>query len=253
MKKLLLLLLLSANHTNAADFSPTPMTISVQPQLEYSFGGSPLEIPFTLTGNSGAIWLVINTHGQADNIVGVRNGHLGWHYVNKIDTTIYISQKFDRQTGESSITWDDRDENGNKAEPGTYDYYLWGYDNKSNREIACKSIRIGYSRSSQFAKIYEYDENGLPLTNPLIMGAINPSDSYYYANYYQNLDNIYNRSGTHFKWIIGNNPLDNSLLQTSLCEMYNPPKARSVKMHDNILNGNPEWIGYGGPIFDPKD
>src|SRR3989339_2284599 len=144
MKRIFLFFLLFTANVKAADFSPTPMTISVQPQLGYKFDGSHLEIPFTLTGKSGAIWLVINTHGQADDIVNVRNGHLGWHYVNKIDTTIYISDKFERQPGENIIVWDGRDENGNKTEPGSYDYYLWGYDDKSDGQLVCDFLRVGF-------------------------------------------------------------------------------------------------------------
>src|SRR3989339_1444128 len=172
MKRIFLFFLLFTANVKAADFTPTPMTITVQPQLEYKFDGSSLEIPFTLTGTNAAIWLVINTHGQADNIVNVRNGNLGWHYVNKIDTTIYISDKFERQPGENTIMWDGRDENGNKAEAGTYNYYLWGYDDKSNRELVCNFIQIGYERRYQAAQIYENGTDGLPLSKPMIMGCM---------------------------------------------------------------------------------
>src|SRR3989339_1997146 len=207
MKRIFLFFLLFTANVKAADFSPTPMTISVQPQLGYKFDGSHLEIPFTLTGKSGAIWLVINTHGQADNIIGVKNGYLGWHYVNKIDTTIYISDRFERTPGENTIVWDGRDENGIKAVPGSYDYYLWGYDNRSDRELVCNYIRTGYNLFAQETKLYEKDEQGIPLSKPMLMG------SFFRGDYDKYGDDIY-REGTQFKWTIGNNPLDKSLIQT---------------------------------------
>src|SRR3989339_1196425 len=191
MKRIFLFFLLFTANVKAADFSPTPMTISVQPQLGYKFDGSHLEIPFTLTGKSGAIWLVINTHGQADNIVNVKNGYLGWHFVNKIDTTIYISNRFERQPGENTITWDGRDENGNKAEAGSYDYYLWGYDNKSSDELVCDYLRVGYEFYAQQAQIYDKDNQGLPLSNPVIMG------NFWRGDYSHFKDDLY-KQGTQF-------------------------------------------------------
>jgi flagellar hook assembly protein FlgD len=255
MKKLFMLFMLFVFNAYAADFSPTPMTITVPAQITYQFGGAPLEIPFNLSGKSGAIWLVINTHGQAEKINAVRNGYLGWHYVNKIDTTIYISQRFERDPGENKLIWDGRDENGNIPEPGEYDYYLWGYDNKSERESVCKFLWISYRDVAQMARIYEKDENGLPLSKPLIMGAYNPFWSYWFSQYHQSLDKPYNRSGTHYKWVIGSNPEDVSLLQTSICAMYYPMKEAYIPWGGGHtgLNGNPDWVSYGGPVFDPSD
>ena len=237
MKKLLLLTLLFAVNAQAADFSPTPMTITVPAQIDYKFGGAPLEIPFTLTGKAAALWLVINTHGQSENIKAVRNGYLGWHYVNKIDTTIYISQKFERTPGENTITWDGKDENGNIPIPGNYDFYLGGYDNKSERELVCNFIQIGYGNFYQAAQIYEKGPDGLPLANPFIMG----NQSFLLS---KDDKELYRRTGTHYKWIIGSTPDDISLLQTSLCKMYFP----------QVNDGTSEnFLGYSGPVLDPRD
>lgn len=72
MKTLLtsLFITLFASFSFAGDFNPKVMTLSVPPEIGYKFDDSNLTIPFTLGGTSAALWLVINTHGQADNIVG---------------------------------------------------------------------------------------------------------------------------------------------------------------------------------------
>ena len=222
--------------SHAADFTPTPMTIKVPAQIEYKFNGASLEIPFTLNGKSGAFWLVIDTHGQSENIKAVRNGYLGWHYVNKIDTTIYISQKFERTPGENTIVWDGKDENGNQAEPGEYDYYLWGYDDKSSRELVCKFIQIGYYYDSPACKIYEKGSDGLPLSKPWIMGC----QSYWWS---EDNEELYKRPGINFKWIIGSTPDDVSLLQTTSCSMYYPKKY----LKDD------DYLAYSCSVFNPVD
>ena len=128
----------------AVDFSPTVMTINGNSKIFYSFGGAELKIPYTVTGTPAAVWLVINTKGQAQNVKNIRNGYLGWHYVNKIDTTIFISQRYSANPGDHEIVWDGRDENGNNALPSEYDYYLWAYDDKTPRQNACSYIQIWF-------------------------------------------------------------------------------------------------------------
>jgi hypothetical protein len=102
MKKGLLLvlaLLFVATIAAAVDFSPIVMTITGQDQILYSFDGSNLDIPVTLTGTPAAIWLVINTKDKACKVAHTRNGYIGWHFVNKIDTKIFISDRYYRTPG----------------------------------------------------------------------------------------------------------------------------------------------------------
>ena len=144
MKKavIFLTLILTATWSFAADFTPTIMTLTVPDQIAYDFNGTDLNIPFTVTGTPAAVWLVINTKGQAENIVDVQNGYLGWHYVNKIDTTVYVSSRYERDPGETSIVWDGNDQDGNILAAGTYDYYLWAYDHVTTRIRACDFVMI---------------------------------------------------------------------------------------------------------------
>jgi len=230
-------MILFATWSFAASFQPIVLTLSSPNAIQYNFDGSTLTIPFTVTGTPASVWLVINTKGQAENIVNVQNGYLGWHYVNKIDTTIYISGRFEREPGETSIIWDGNDENGNLATAGDYDYYLWAYDPGTRRQIVCDFINIGSEWNSQHSHIYEWGENGLPLTKPLIMGC----ENWFYCSDAEGME--YRRHGTQFKWEIGSDPLDLALLQTTRCGIYPP----------NSELGNPGAFKYGGPVFDPSD
>src|SRR3989339_1233696 len=108
-----LTLLLLATGALALNFAPTVMTISGDDAIQYAFDGSEVNFPLTVTGTPAAVWLVINTQGQGVNIKNVRNGYLGWHFVTQIDTTVYISPRYTKAQGSSTISWDGKDENLN--------------------------------------------------------------------------------------------------------------------------------------------
>ena len=149
MKKLLLfagvMFLFASLAMAQATFSPTIMEITCPAEVGYDFGDTSLEIPFSVTGVPGAFWLVINTHGKADEIVGVHNGFLGWHYVNKIDTTVYVSGRYQRELGDVQIAWDGTNSDGEKVAEDTYSYYIWGYDDKNLPEKAADYITLNTS------------------------------------------------------------------------------------------------------------
>ncbi|HOO74550.1 MAG TPA: FlgD immunoglobulin-like domain containing protein, partial [Tepiditoga sp.] len=53
--------------------------------------------------------------------------------VNGIDTTVYNSASVDLDAGSRTITWDGNDNDGNQVAPGTYTFYVWGYDYMKER------------------------------------------------------------------------------------------------------------------------
>ena len=219
----------------SADFNPTVMKIEGNPSLEYWFMGRDLDIPFTLSGTSALIWLIINTKDAGSQINNVRTGYLGWHYVNKIDTTIYISQVYKKEPGENVIVWDGYDENGNEVSDGQYNYYLWGYDSKSSRQFASSFVMPGFNWESQFTSIVEKGPDGLPLANPILFGSqawwlrqADPSAS----------DYSWKAHGTTFKWFLGSDPEDVTQLQTTRCPGY-----------DDAAKD----YSYGGPVLNPKN
>ncbi|HDY89870.1 MAG TPA: T9SS type A sorting domain-containing protein [bacterium] len=251
MKKLFFVfvsLILTVTWSFAADFSPTIMTLTVPETIEYQFDGTDLTIPFTVSGTPAAVWLVINTKGMAENIVDIQNGYLGWHYVNKIDTTVFVSSRYGRDPGETTIIWDGNDQDGNIAAAGTYDYYLWAYDDVTERQRASDFIMIGFDWSAQYTHVIEDGEDGLPLTKPLLLSSIP-----HFMNHRQNRDDAmdFMLHGEVLKWELGADPHDRALLQTTRMLIYPTAAEYAVEVEGGVLPGS-EW-SYGGPAFDPND
>ena len=135
MKKILfisLALLIAASAAWAANFAPTKQTMTVPQAVQYNFDGTKLNIPMTVGGFGGAYFYGIYTKDKAASISKIRNGFLGWHYVNKVDTSIFISKPFQASVGSNQITWDGLDENKKQVAAGTYSYIVFMYaDNRS--------------------------------------------------------------------------------------------------------------------------
>ena len=252
MRKILLvtlMLLLTASWSFAADFSPILLTLTAPESIQYDFDGSDLSIPFDVAGTSAAVWLVINTKGKADDIISVRNGFLGWHYVNKIDTTVYVSSRYERDPGDATIVWDGNDTDGNLLAADTYSYYLWGYDNKTERQLAAYYIQVGHGWHPQQADIVEVGEDGMLLPSPLIMGA------YWFRAFRKawnyNIDFDY---GTHFIWTLGADPLDVKNVKYTVTPGYpldDPIREDGTTQYGD--GGRPTDFVFGGPVFNPTD
>ena len=76
-----------------ADFSPTKLEIKAGSFIQYDFDGTELSIPVTVSGTPAESIFFVYTKDQAESILDIHNGFLGWHYVNKVDTCIYMSGK----------------------------------------------------------------------------------------------------------------------------------------------------------------
>ena len=218
----------------ALDFQPTVMKITSEKVINYSFDGTPLTFEFDLTGKASGMYLIINTKGQSEKIKNVRNGYLGWHYVNKIDTTVFISEKYSRSTGKGQIIWNGKDESGNLVVPGDYTYYLWGYDDKSPRELVSAYIQVGFDWEAQYTHVIEKGEDGLPLAKPLLF----MSNPWWRHNEVTAPPQNICAHGTMVKWSVGGDPQDITLCQTTYCDIYTPDAAA---------------YSYGGAVLDPTD
>ena len=188
MKKLLIVavtLLFVVSVANAADFAPTLLKLSADSIVQYDFDGSELTIPVVVSGTSAGIMFSVFTRGKAADIQGIQNGFMGWHYVNKVDTCIYYSPLRNYSTGANTITWDGKDQDGGVVSAGEYTYYLWAFNNQGVKTIVATGIRPRRGRAIQ-----ETDEDGLPLDRPI---------------FYR----------TTKRWNIGNDPLDETLLEES--------------------------------------
>ena len=128
MKKVLLFFLIAAVWAGAVwcdDFQPSVLDIRAPELLWAEFyinKSSEMYIDILVSGAPVTAWMVITTYNRSDHVRSVQNGNLGWHYMNQIDTTLYISPSYDFDTGEQVIPWDGRTTNG--------DYYLPHWDPK---------------------------------------------------------------------------------------------------------------------------
>jgi len=200
MKRLLLILItvfLSASAIYADPFSPTRLNLLVNSMIMYDFDGSELVIPIEVRGTPARVIFCLFTKNRANTIGPVTNGYLGWHYVNKIDTCIYYSTPFDFEPGDWTVTWSGRDQDGNIVSAGEYTYYMWAFDNVGEKQLLTDQKFIG--------RFLETDSAGAPLDNPI-----------YYGN--------------GWRWTVGDNPLDSTLLETSTIPLAEGWKTGSSDM-----------------------
>jgi len=205
---ILLFALLFAATARAAYFSPTLLTIEADEIAPYAFDGSPFELPFTVSGTPAEVVFLVFTKDRAEEIGAVRNGFLGWHYVNKVDTCVYFSPSRRFDPGQNTVTWDGKDQDGNTVPPGEYTYYLWGFDSTSPKQLVSKYLFHGWGFDYR-TDVQETDEHGLPMANPIWHTATQ-------------------------RWRIGADPLDESLLETteiSLPENWHHEKRGKPLLH----------------------
>ena len=171
----------------ASDFSPSRLTLSAPPVIEYTFDQKDLQIPVEVDGAPANTILLVYTKDEGQSIGTVQNGHLGWHYVNGLDTCVYVSDENLLLDGSNIIIWSGKNDDGDYVADGEYSYYLFAYDNQSPKTLATSVYTIGYSYNNT---IVTTDESGTPLAKPIMY--------------------MHNNK----KWIIGSDPEDTSLSET---------------------------------------
>jgi len=194
MKKLLLLgvaVLFTASTSFGAEFKPTLLKLQASPVIQYDFDGSTLNIPVQVSGTTAGIVFSVYTRGKASQIVPTTNGHLGWHYVNKVDTCVYYSALKNYGVGANTVTWDGKDQDGGVVAPGDYTYYLWSFDNVSAKTLAVNTFTDNWLWE-RGVEIQGLTTDGLPSPKPF----------------------IYETMPTR-RWNIGNDPLDLTLMETT--------------------------------------
>jgi len=182
-------LLLISTFSFAAAFSPTIMKLSGPANVTYAFDGSAIKIPVTVTGTPVFLRFFVFTKDKTAEIIDIRNGFMGWHYMNKIDTCIFQSGDYKFTPGTSDVTWNGVDNDGGVVPSGAYTYYLWGYDDQTPRYNICP----GYPMSHEADHISDetfltVDEAGVALANPIL-------------------------ASQDMRWIIGNDPDDPNLFE----------------------------------------
>jgi hypothetical protein len=222
---------LVASSAFGAPFAPEPLKISAQANILYAFDGSTLTIPVTLTGTPASTLFTVFTNGKASSIANVVNGFLGWHHVNKIDTCVYLSEMMPLVKGTNSVQWNGKNDDGAKVDAGTYTYYLWGFDNVNPRIQATKSFSLN---PWNFRTIVTHNIAGAPLAQPIIYRGSGGGNA-----------NAAKTWHTNYKWTIGGDPLDATLLETCQTEQqtskgglaFDPKNAANFFLADQIPGG----------------
>ena len=199
----LLALLIMVPNVYSADFAPSVMKLSAATSILYDFNGSDIEIPLTVTGKPGTLFFLVYTKEKGESIGTVQNGFLGWHYVNKIDTCVYLSSSKNIDVGKNNIEWDGKDSDGAIVPAGEYTYYMWAYDHVNTKILASQYAAFNGTKGTQ---IQTMDEDGLPLEQPVIY-PINYKTSGKIEDLPVEL--------TQQKWVIGGDPKDETLLETT--------------------------------------
>lgn len=216
MKKYLfvtLTLLLFVSSVFAADFSPTPLKFTAPTNFLYEFDGSDFEMPVTLTGTPALCIFCVFTKDKPS--APMRNGFLGWHYVNRIDTCMYVSSPTQLDVGKQNITWDGKDSDGTMVPAGEYTYYLWGFDNVNQKKIVTKQMPF---RWNEMSIIQIYDDNGNLLDKPVIWEG--GTDTRPAAG--EPLARV------HRKWAIGGDPEDATLVES--CSVFGLADLGSIAL-----------------------
>ncbi|MFC1541518.1 T9SS type A sorting domain-containing protein [Candidatus Latescibacterota bacterium] len=270
MKKTLLAsfsILLINSLSLAEPFSPTPLEITVQDEVIYAFDGNDIAINVDVAGKPCRAYLFINTRLPEDEKPEkLRNGNRGWHYVNNIDTTVYISGPNDLAIGPGQvITWNGvgsentRGIYGGPIEPsgkvpvGTYDYYIFGWDDENSRERVCNFVCISYYWYSQYVRIGEFDDYGLPRIQPYLWGNTNWYSHDLHALNDENGNVIGNAEdwNSHgpplnaaFKFPIGSDPDDMSAMHTTFMPGFSSAPGEELSASPVVFDPNDESIFY---------
>ena len=234
------IMLLVPSLSAAADFAPTKLQLATPETIQYEFDGSVLEIPVAVTGTAARTWFFVFTKGKAEDIVEVRNGWLGWHWVNGIDTCVYMSTPYDFGTGGHTITWNGQDSDGGVVPKDDYTYYLWAYDyitTFSANQATPRGMGFGWNRWNACPPhVQEIDEQGMPLVQPFIMdyrtsGQTSTDPSYVY------------------RWTIGQDPLNLDLRESTMLDIPEEWKyiGKGGPFQPNPHDFTQYWLAESGP------
>ena len=196
-----LLMAFMAATGSAAPFSPSPLKLTAPSYLLQNYSTGDVTIPFTVSGTPATVILAVITGDKWGMASGCHNGWLGWHYMQLVDTCVYVSPPSSFGTGTQTISWDSKDMEENPVYAYNYTYYLLGWDSGSPGVKATDFIS---PKRFDRAYIQSYGQDGRPLANPFIFDALPfPATSSGSISIIRN------------KWELGYDPEDPSLLETT--------------------------------------
>jgi len=211
------LMMLAASIGHAATFAPTPTKIEGDNTILYAFDGSTLTIPVRVSGTAALVKFMVFTSGKSGEINNVKNGYLGWHFVDKIDTCLYMSPDNYFLQGTQNILWNGKDEDGGVVPKGDYTYYLWGYDNVSDR---IKAIPRSMGTSTN-ENIIVVDDQGVKLAQPI----------------------FHSGRTDNWRWKLGNDPDNTGLVET--CRLNLPTGWTASDYGHWLVDPRDNTVVYG--------
>jgi len=198
------MLVFAVSQVFAADFVPTVMKMSAASYINYGFDGSSLSIPLKVTGQPANAMLLVFTKDQGATISQIQNGYLGWHYVNKIDTCLFVGAPKQCDIGNNTLTWEGNDNDGNAVPEGEYTYYIWGFDNVNAKVPLTKQVNPNpWGRIT----VMTHDESGSVLNQPILWFGSGDRGG-------GGAENTELREHENKKWVVGGDPDDASLIET---------------------------------------
>jgi flagellar hook assembly protein FlgD len=206
----------------AADFVPTKMVISGPSMVQYDFDGSEVSIPVKISGQPASAIFLVFTKDQAGSISGIQNGYLGWHYVNKIDTCLFASTPKQMDVGNNTIVWNGKNNDGKNVEAGEFNYYVWGFDNVNFKIPLTRQLSPNpWGRIT----VMTQDEAGNVLNKPIIWAGSGDRGG-------GGADNSAPREHVNKKWVVGGDPDDASLMETTISYEVCDPGALAFHPED---------------------
>ena len=206
------LLLFTASTVFAAAFTPKPMKLSVSSQLKYNFDGTNLAIPVTVSGVPATAVFFIYTKGKAASVVKIKNGYLGWHYMNHVDTCMYMSGAQMLEIGSNVMNWDGKGIDHSLVPAGDYTYYMWAFDSRSPKELVCSKFG---PVNNDAGFIQQYDAKNMVMANPVYYPTPRVVTQLSVANGGYNSATQNPGLKIRARWIIGTTPQDSTTIETT--------------------------------------
>ena len=128
MKKILFfscVFMIVATMAFAGAFAPQVLKVTAPGTVHYEFNGQDFKLPVTLSGSSALAVFMVYTKDKASTVQKVKNGFLGWHYMNRVDTCVYMSGNLELNSGSNTLNWGGKDNSGKMLPSGDYTYYVW--------------------------------------------------------------------------------------------------------------------------------
>ncbi|MFC1489784.1 T9SS type A sorting domain-containing protein [Candidatus Latescibacterota bacterium] len=254
MKKILLVtfaaMMLASVSFAVGPFTPTPLELTVDSHIQYDFDGTDVDFTVGVSGKKATVYLWINTKLATDDLpLGETNGFRGWHYVNRIDTTVYVSGSYLFEVGtENKITWNGMGSENTSVDyggsfeastavvAGEYDYCVWGFDSENPREVVCDFLAINYYWRPQYLKIGEFDDNGDPRVQPYLWGNINTGQN--------NYKGVGPAQFTAYKFKIGSDPEDYQNMDTCYMPGFSTSDGMELFADPIVFDPTDETVFY---------